>query len=247
MGWETLSYLFTAVLGAVAIAVTFYPIPQKPFDWRPLVVGMVLLLGIAAGYSAHRVNLNAVRDAILRQRLLENVVTGGDSFAFIIPEILAPIELTEPGPNSLPALRWIIGNAGEYPLADVKVRMIKESDLLSAFSHNEEYHDQIISFSTIAPGFFDKPPDDDQYLLNPKLEMNREGIAIYDFEIFARNGLVSEVLQIRKGRNSLPWAYRFWVQSTCSIAHETPCSTRVLRSQEKWSDEIEMQPPRKSR
>ena len=151
------------------------------------------------------------RSSAVRERETRDLITGGTTYASVVPQ------------GHDPNLSLAIWNEGDNPLTGVAVEII---DFNTPAPTNEP---EIIVGTIPARGFRQLTPS-----FTPRLKA--DGIADYMLLISAMNGRVEESLEFRRGKNLLPWAFRYHVQRTREIAPDT-FQGEILKSRA-WSDDL---------
>ncbi|MDQ2710675.1 MAG: hypothetical protein M3Y24_00320 [Acidobacteriota bacterium] len=127
--------------------------------------------------------------ARLAQESLANI-TGKNSFPYIVPQ-------THSGTETIPLFMW---DHGRHLLSGVTFTIKKwGSDGILTFPE--------MDVGVLHPGW--GRPLKAQITPHPDTS---SGIDSYDVEMYTQSEFFTEVLQFRKGRNQLRWAYQYWVQ-----------------------------------
>lgn len=153
-------------------------------------------------------------------------VTGGNSFAYLMPQPTNPVSL-------------VVWNHGDKPLTGVSIVVAHTSAPVPEWG-SELFRP--IPIGTIAPhGYLPFP-----VFISPTPEA-KNGIDNYWIFISAQNGTVQESLRFRKPKNGTnPWAYSFEVTKQRVLSKkEGSIPKGAIVNQpllvEKWSDEVGMQ------
>ena len=158
----------------------------------------------------------------LAQESLRNI-TGGDSVPYIVPQNHAQ---TDP----LPLMIW---NHGKYILSGVSV-VVRNSKDYASNNPADFFKIPEMQVGVVHPGF--------GKLLRSGISPHPDesGIDVYLIEISTQSETFTETLQFRRGKYSLPWAYRYWVNkhtltrtSQSNITRSVPVFSRP-----EWSDDL---------
>ena len=160
--------------------------------------------------SANQISISKTEanfESVLRH--LDNVtedVTGGNSFAFVVPQDRDAAEWCRGIPRvCTPAIPLTVSNGGNHPLRNVSITIVDlahyPKDALDAF-----YGSVPITIGVI-------PPHGLQEIKGPPLvpDIQADGVAKYWIFLRAQNGLVTQFLRIRKGRNGYSWGHAYVV------------------------------------
>jgi hypothetical protein len=173
-----ITILISAAAAILGMVVSIYS-PKGHLRWLACVV-FALLWGFGAFFTA--------RD----QKALEGQITGGKSFAAVIPAVLT---------NGTIGL--IIHNEGHEILSDVTIQTLRIRD--PEFSSTLLYTTPSTVVGTIAP-------DDVRSLDKTITPQFVNGLDAYLFFVSAQNGTVTETLQIRDGGGCSRYDVRYWVE-----------------------------------
>lgn len=153
-----------------------------------------------------------------QNELLQNL-TGGDSFAFVVPQTHAATS------NGLPLA---IHNRGKYMLTGVTVTVWGPHvfECVNPFD--------VVPFyvGTLNPGEIRTIG----LSLKPLVDEKHDTDA-YWIRIAAQNFTADQMLNIRKGKWALPWAYRYWVTKTTFRPNGTSTQKFLIKPTE-WSDDL---------
>ena len=139
-----------------------------------------------------------------------NYLTGGDSYAYVVPQIVSTYQtrkhLGDVPPEAI-AFNMLIKNAGGQPLTGVTV--IIEKVLSIPEKAKTTYFDdggiKPMNLGTLAPNSALPLPN----LWTPQILSN--GVAEFEIAVGAQNGDSSEDLWFRPSKDNKNWAYKFQV------------------------------------
>jgi len=163
----------------------------------------------------------------LAQENLESI-TGEGSVPCIVPQSHAVVN------GRVPLVVW---NRGHNNLTGVEVRLLSQAEFLDQESI---FYKPPAELGTLR---FEWPKSLPEGVV-PILESN--GVANYIAEIWTQNGYYTEVINFRRGKYTLPWAYQYWLnkqfgfppkQSLKNELKEAREATKTC-SQPKWSDDL---------
>jgi len=174
---------------------------------------------------------NAVLDTtqsvatLARQNL--DTVTGKDSYPCISPQSHAVFT-----DGSVPMTIW---DKGPNVLTGVSVILMSQEEFMSGAS----LYKQPADLGTLRPEWPKTLPE--RVIPVP----DKDGVAHYLAEIFTQNGYYIQVINFRRGKYSLPWAYQYWLtqqipfhpKGTPKVEGMMSKPTRIC-SQPKWSDDL---------
>jgi len=211
-----ISLLLQASLGVLGLIVSL--LPEFTAKYRVIIIAAFSTISVIV------VALTVIQDKE-NQKQLDNL-TGGDSFPVVVPQTHAGVPI--------PLVIW---NRGKSILSGVVITIRNTQDF-SSFPVNR------IEIGTIPPGGFGfqaipaaiSPSLNDQSMVE-----HGEKIDSYWIQMSAQNGTFVEILQFRKGKNCLPWAYRYWVDKPVMIsetAKKTEATNKRMEGRLEWSDDL---------
>jgi hypothetical protein len=159
----------------------------------------------------------------------ENLVniTGEGSHPCIVPQSHA---VTHDG--AVPLVVW---NRGASPLTGVEIRLLSQAEFLDGESI---FHKPSVKIDTLRPDWPKPLPES----IVPSRD--NDGVAHYTAEIWTQNGYYTQVINFRRGKYQLPWAYQYWLYKQTPFQQNQP-PARGMRGevmtdckQEKWSDDL---------
>jgi uncharacterized coiled-coil protein SlyX len=159
-------------------------------------------------------------------------ITGGDSFAYIVPQDHDAVEWCRGTPQScVPAIPLTVNNGGEYALLSVSVTIVD----LARFP--KEAADAFYGGLPVVAGVI--PPHGYQAMKGHPLvpDIQADGIAKYWIFLRAQNGEVTQLLKIRKGKNGYPWGHSYDVTKQVAIAGKPGVWTSKTLLSVGWTDE----------
>jgi len=179
------------------------------------------------GLDKEQVVLNTTQNVAALAKKNLDTVTGKDSYPCIIPQSHAVFT-----DGSLPLTIW---DKGPNVLTGVAVILMSEDDFLKGASLYKQPSD----LGTLRPEWPKTLPE--RVVPVP----DKDGIAHYLAEIFTQNGYYTQVINFRRGKHALPWAYQYWLTQQIPFHPKgdpklngmmaTP--TKVC-SQSAWSDDL---------
>jgi hypothetical protein len=204
---EMLWFLFGAASLVATVLLGFVSVPKK--DRRTLHVALVIVGCVTGGAALIVQSVLSITGARETQTLL----TGGDGYAYVVPQTKAP------------DLPLTIYNPGEHALPGVAVEIVDMN-----FDHGIPPTLPEIEVGTI--------PAHRSRLLKASFTPTpgADGEASYMFLISAANGLVTQSMQFRRGGYALPWAYKFVVVRQIRIDDQHGRG-ETLKMQG-WSDDL---------
>jgi hypothetical protein len=161
----------------------------------------------------------------LTKRNLESV-SGEGSVPCIIPQSHAVVNGTVP---------LVVKNAGLNNLTGVEVRLLSLPEFLDGASL---FYKRPAELGTLRTEWAKPLPDG----ITPIPD--KDGIAYYIAEIWTQNGYYSEVINFRRGKYLLPWAYQYWLQKRQLRVPPTKTDFELQKlvsskcSQPAWSDDL---------
>jgi len=152
---------------------------------------------------------------------LENISsaqTGGESYAYVVPQV-------EAAQLKIHLVTW---NAGKNSLNGVALKLVNSR----AFSDGTLEDQPYIDVGVLAPNGFRELEE----TIVPHLD--KSGVDTYIAYISAQNGMVTEILQFRKGRYAVPWAYKFRVEKQLPVSGHPNAFTNLVLQSRGWSDDL---------
>lgn len=231
---ERIAWLFLAViLSIVAIRAVNEEDAQRERQFIAVVEG--LNATIQASTQQFRATMNkenSILDTTKQAAELsrENLasLSGEGSYPCIVPQSHAVVN------GSVPLVVW---NKGLRNLTGVEIRILSEREFLDGGSIFYKPPAELGTLRSEWPkplpeGVIPKPGDN--------------GVANYIAEIWTQNGYYTEVINFRRGKYMLPWAYQYWLTKQFGFPHRLPLKTeikeqrRVVKAcgQNKWSDDL---------
>jgi hypothetical protein len=131
--------------------------------------------------------------ADLAKDSLENI-TGGGSVPCVVPQTHAVVN------GVIPLVVWNRGKKNS--LTGLELKVLAESEFLDQRSL---FYKPSAEPGTLHPSWAKPIPTG----ITPQVDSN--GVAHYIIEIWAQNGFYTEVLNFRRGKYDLPWAYQYWL------------------------------------
>jgi hypothetical protein len=154
-------------------------------------------------------------------------ITGKGSHPCIVPQSHAAGR-----DGAIPLVVW---NRGVVPLTGVEIRLLSQSEFLDGESL---FHKPSVKIDTLR---LDWPkPLPESILPTP----GGDGVAHYTAEIWTQNGYYVQVINFRRGKYQLPWAYQYWLNKQtpfllkASGARGMKGELMADCQQEKWSDDL---------
>lgn len=122
-----------------------------------------------------------------------DTVSGEGSYPCIVPQSHAVVNGVVP---------LVVSNRGKNNLTGVEVRIVSDTEFLDGRSLFYKPPAELGTLRSEWPkplpeGVIPKPGDD--------------GVAHYTAEIWTQNGYYIEVINFRRGKYTLPWAYQYWL------------------------------------
>ncbi|MEO6802448.1 MAG: hypothetical protein ABI197_04285 [Granulicella sp.] len=163
-------------------------------------IANALKLSISQAQSEYGSTISHVDDVLTTTRGVASTaksnldqISGKDSYPCIVPQSHAVVD------GKIPIVFY---NRGKNNLTGVEVQILSPH----AFTQNiGEFYKPSIELGTVNP-IWSKPIPGG---ISP--ELDTAGLAGYTFFIWTQNGFYSEVIEFRKGKYDLPWAYRYWL------------------------------------
>ncbi len=178
-----------------------------------------------------RKDLTTVR-ARSEQSLAE--ITGGDSFPYVYPQTHAATD------TAVPLLVW---NGGRHQLTGVTIRIQNGRDFIGNMG---PLGAPPIDLGTLPPHWNKPLPREDWISPHP----NDAGVDQYNVYMSAQSGSFHELLNFRRGKYALPWAFSYTVTREDFLDTETeigdggfkvPKGTimpKIMAQQLEWSDDL---------
>lgn len=161
---------------------------------------------------------------LARQNLAS--VTGKDSFPCIVPQSHAVVN------GAVPLVVW---DKGANVLTGVEIRLLSQTEFLDPSS---VFFKPPAQLGTLRPEWAKPLPEG----VNP--QPDQDGVAHYLAEIWTQNGYYTEVINFRRGKYLLPWAYQYWLTQQApfhprnSAARGMMSRATTVCSQPQWSDDL---------
>jgi hypothetical protein len=157
--------------------------------------------------------------AELSERNLASI-SGKDSFPCVVPQSHAASD------TAIPLFIW---NKGKNNLTGVELRILSEREFLS----DAIFFKPPNELGTLPPTWGKPLPETVSPTLGPK------GIANYQVQIWDQTGFYTEVINFRRGKYLLPWAYQYWLTKHV-IINKTTTESRPVKgcSSGEWSDDL---------
>ena len=153
-------------------------------------------------------------------------VTGKDSLPCISPQSHAVVN------GVVPLVVW---NKGKNVLTGVEVRIYSQEEFLDQTSL---FYKPPAELGTLRPEWPKPLPEG----VTPKPD--KDGVAHYIAEIWTQNGYYTQVINFRRGKYMLPWAYQYWLTHQVQFHPKgnkaigmMGKTTKVCRQPE-WSDDL---------
>ncbi len=210
------SLLLQACLGFLGLFVSTHPNFTAKYRGG-IIAAFVMVALFVIGVTLIRESEN--------QKLLDNI-TGGDSFPVVVPQTHAGVPI--------PLCIW---NRGKSILSGVVITIRNTEDFRS-FPVNR------IEIGTLPPGDFgfqEIPAAISPSLDDKSTVVDGEKTDSYWIQMSAQSGNFVEILQFRKGKNCLPWAYRYWVDKPVMISkttQKTESTNERMAGGPEWSDDL---------
>jgi hypothetical protein len=126
----------------------------------------------------------------------------------------------------------VIWNKGKNNLTGVEVLLLNESEFLGG----AEFYKSPTELGTL-PFEWPKPLPEGVIPVP-----GTDGVAHFIAEIWTQNGFYTEVINFRRGKYSLPWAYQYWLTRQVPFRGKEGqgMAGRLISacSQAKWSDDL---------
>jgi hypothetical protein len=131
----------------------------------------------------------------------------------------------------------VVWNKGVHNLTGVEVRLLSEREFLDGGSI---FYKPPAELGTLRSEWPKPIPEG----VIPKPEDN--GVANYIAEIWTQNGYYTEVINFRRGKYMLPWAYQYWLTKQFGFPPKQPFATEIKEArkamkacgQNQWSDDL---------
>lgn len=202
-------------LGAVAagVAIGIFQVPDG--KRRRASIALVVVIG-AVSCVGQFIQFRAGRESGRQLEAVLAATTGGDSYAYVVPQ------------SHDPDLSFVIVNSGQQPLTGVAVN-IRGFNSDPSDSPATQIH-----VGTIPAGGFL------QLLPSFKPALGPDGTASYQLMITATNGTVIQALHFRPGRYQLPWAHKYYVarHPRRDNGDGSYTTTPVVLKDVEWSDDL---------
>jgi hypothetical protein len=187
-------------------------------------IGLCILSAIA--FIATSITGGPSPTGISKEEAILNFITGGDSFAYLMPQTHGVFRDDRNNIMQIPLVAW---NGGDYPLNGVTFQIVQVPGgfLDSIYTRGK------IVVPTLAP----RGHDWLSATLSPDVDDGKT--AHYVIYISAQNGMVTQGLEFRSGKYSLPLAFRLWVDRQVEVPGKPNTFTnKRLKEQLEWSDDL---------